>query len=903
MGFDAFRKASKNAFAVQCDCAASKDVFVDDIEGEFKYSYNNYYIEGDKDNIDVLILMEYRESKYIQDLFLNIIKGFMHDKTFAIINACNCTPKNKKDDVIDPFITCKKYHVSKKIKKYNPKVIVTVGRAIYTITEEKDLNYTHFFIPVNKKHLPFQLDDCNFYSPEFKCNIFPIPPLSHYINFKEKRAKDVYEKMFVQEQIIRALANSEMPKARSEHLSYEELKDPNTYLRELIKDKARDVVVIDTESTGLHFFEDRLVSIQFSTDASSAVFCWWKDVDKNLLIELFNTDKTFVYHNAIYDNIVLMCNDVPNVRCNFDTMLATHSLNENSPNGLKPNSWLYTRFGGYENESAEYKKKYKVKDFTDIPNNLLIKYGCYDTIMTFKLYLYFKNRFELEDQDVKENYFKYIMPAIPMMVDLHLQGIPIDTQYLKEYNEKLVRKRDRIEKIIYARLGTRININSKQELSNVLKSIPNFKILEDDKGTKLLTKAGDLTLNKDTLKKYATLHNIKVCKSIVKHTHYQKEINQLGIEHYKKTGEKKGFLLSIYKNRLFCLYKLHGTGAGRASGGQDKENKETLAASKNFGVNGQNIPATDKFRKIFIPFKGNVFVHSDYSSMEVTIQAQIAGKGALEDLLLEGKDMHCYTGVSLYKLLTGKDITYEELVKKAKVHEEEEFKKLRKNAKINNFQCQYGATKWGLAKFFGVDEETGEKYLNAYFTSYPEIARYIEDMFSFVKESGFVKTLLGRKRRLPQLTYIGEDGQKNKYNSSFDVSNLKNVAANSPVQGTSGQTTFIAMTKIYQELNERNLKAKLILNVHDELMLNCPVEEIHIVKEIVERCMTTPYYKNRKGATITLQAEAEMGDLWKSTKSYSYWDDNKDKWHNLIESINYRSEISDKFLLENFKNH
>jgi DNA polymerase I-like protein with 3'-5' exonuclease and polymerase domains len=420
----------------------------------------------------------------------------------------------------------------------------------------------------------------------------------HYIS-QEGDLKDVYEYKFFRDQLLRAAEFSEKLKSRIPTLNYEVLPDPNSYIKNLIKDNSRDVVVIDTESRGLNYFLDELVSIQFATDDSKGYFCWMKDIDKELLIELFNTNKKFVMHNGIYDCIVLNVNGIHNVRCDFDTMLVSHSLNENSPNGLKPNTWLYTQYGGYEREIAEYRAKFEVGDFVDIPEKLLVKYGCYDVLMTFKLYNYFLKRLDLEDVDVKNNYYNYIIPAIPMMVDLHLEGIPIDMNYLKNYNISLVStQKELISKIIDI-LGEGIDLNSNKQLSIALQKLPNFEILKSDKGEKLLTKTGDLVLNKDTLKSYGK-NGFEVALLIQEYNHVTKEINQLGIEHYKKTGEKKGFILSIHNGRLYGSYKLHGTAAGRASGGEDKENKESLTASKTFGINPQNVPAKDAFRKLFL---------------------------------------------------------------------------------------------------------------------------------------------------------------------------------------------------------------------------------------------------------------------------------------------------------------
>lgn len=898
---DFFKKGRDKAFRVKCDCSASKNVYAEDGK-PFKYTHKDKYVYGDDQDIDILILVEYREAIEYWESFINVCKSVLNNANFAIINSCCCTPLNKKDDVMPPFITCKKFWVEDNIRKINPKTIVTVGRSIYTITESKDINYTHFFIPVQNKYLDFQIDDTYFYSSEFRLNVFPTPPLIHYMGNDRKSnefiVKDVYEVRFVKDQLLRALDDSKKIKRRIPAITCKEIDNPNEFIEEIISNDEKNRVVIDTESKGLNYFEDELISIQFATDNNSGYFCWLKDIDINLLTELFNTNKTFIMHNGIYDCIVLKVNGVENARCDFDTMLAAHSLNENSPNGLKHNTWLYTNFGGFEKETEIYRKKYDVIDFTDIPRELLIKYGCYDVIMTFQLYEYFENRFKLEDPDVYSNYLNYIIPAIPMMVDMHLKGIPVDMTYLKEYNENLVSKQKELDIKITKIFGKKILLTSKKQLSIALLELPEFKPLEDDSGKPLVSKDGNLALNKETLKEYGE-QGIEVAPLILEFNHVSKEISQLGVEHFKETGEKKGFLLSMHNGRLYGSYKLHGTGAGRASGGKDKENKESLTASRYFGINPQNIPAEDDFRTIFLAPAGYILGRADYDGMEMVIQSQIAGKGNLENLLLDGKDAHVYTGVSFCKL-QGKEISYEDLLRLSKVEEVKEYKQIRDDMKIVNFSCTYGSTKYGLANRFGLTPEEGEGYLNSYYEAYPEVKVYQDDMFNQAQTYGFVKTLLGRKRRLPQLTYIGEDSWKNKYTSSFDIGNLRNVSFNAVIQGTSGQTTIIAMTKIHEEIKARKLKTELIINVHDEIVDLVYLPEIEEYTKMKEYWMTYPYYENQKGATITLTAEQGFGEVWKNEKSLKYWKEHEGDYKELLSRVEKRNQRNKDFTFDDF---
>jgi len=319
--------------------------------------------------------------------------------------------------------------------------------------------------------------------------------------------------------------------------------------------------------------------------------------------------------------------------------------------------------------------------------------------------------------------------------------------------------------------------------------------------------------------------------------------------------------------------------------------------------------------------------NADYDAMEVSIFSQNAGKGVFEEIILSGKDVHCYTLVAIFKefkkegiynfykkyiddLPLKKDedikkyleqqnfesITYDIVKQKVKIEEDTFYITMRsKVSKILDWQVLYGASGFGLARTMGLEKEQGESLLKAFKKMYPDADKFIETQTEFAKKYGYVKTLLGRKRRLPELTYIGRDSFKN-YQSSFSVSNLINNSFNSPIQGTSGQVTLVAMTNIWKELKSRNLKSKLLINVHDELVMLAFIPEIKIVKEIVERWMTHKYYEAKEGNRVTLQAEFEIGEIWKNCKSVKYWDAHPEEFNEMVSSINKRNDDMKEYL-------
>ena len=883
-----------------CNCSVRKKSIYQD-------TYKEIFKNKECENYDIIVLLEFKEFHEKYNVFKRFCNTYLKDYSYIILPALGCTPIGySSDDTISVYSTCKQNHIRPLIKKYKPKVIITTGRAIYSITETREMRPEHFFVPVNDALLTYQIDDTYIYSLEYECKVFPIPALYQWImNAKgndEPRVKDVYEYKFSIAQFKRAI---ESLSERKQRVFKPELKlEKNTpeFLQFLINNKEITSIAIDTETEGFNYFEDNIISIQFSYNGKSGHFCYWKDINKELLIKLFDRkDIIFIFHNGQFDLKWLITKGIKNARCDFETMLASHTLNENSPNGLKPLTWIYTAFGGYDLELKRYIKQHKIKDWRDLPESLLLGYACYDAVITYQLYKYFTHRLDLEDVDVKNNFYNYVMPAVAMITDVEMTGVQIDLNYLNEYVSNLKSKAQQLENELHQVAGKSFNIKSSKELSAIIRALPDFKTLKDDRGNELITKNGDLVLDIETVDRYAKELNLPFMKKISEYNHITKEISQLGYETKQNNSNKKslfeededneheenekGFLASMYEGRLYGGYKLHGTETGRMSGGGGLDST----------INWQNMPTQKDFRKMFLASNGYIIGAADYSAMEVCIYSQLAGTGILESLILDKKDMHCFTAVRLMKMF-GVDTTYEEVYNKTQIEGKEDkfFKDWRQTSKKNNFEGLYGATKYGLASTHKVSLEDGEKYLNAFYESYPEVKVYIDEYRTFAKQNGYVKTLLGRKRRLPELTYIGKDSWKNKKESSFDVGNLLNAAINAPSQGCSGQTTLIAMTNIHNDFKQKNMKSRIIINVHDEIVSELWVPEIMQASEVIKYWMEKPYYKNNKDCQVTLSADSKIGTIWKYGYTEKYWDEHPEEWNQCLEENQKRNYLLKK---------
>lgn len=877
-------------YSPRCKCAArtSDAIYKDITKVLFKNTSDN--------EVDVLVLLEHKEVPDRFDAFKKLCSIELKNVTYAIGSALGCTPGGfSSSDTISTYVKCKEIHIKKLVQQLHPKVIITTGRAIYSLTESKGLKPNHFFIPVNDELQPYQIDDSWFYTPEYDCKVFPLPALYQWIHGD---IKNVYEREFSKQQFKRAISCLTEKKKRIVKPEFIEIIDHDKFLLDLIENKEIKKLAIDTETTGKNWVKDKLYSIQFSYDGKTSYFCLFEKCDKKLLMKLFKRkDIIFIYQNPQFDIKFLKQNGVHNARCDFDVMTASHSLNENSPNGLKILTWLYTNYGGYDVQLKKYIKNNKLVDFTKLPKKLLLEYACMDAIVTYLIQVYFEKRFDLEDKFVKDNYYNCIIPSLEMIIDVEMRGVQIDLNYMEEYSNNLKKEAIEIEQQIYQIAGKTFNLKSGKQLSEILRKLPGFSPLLDDNDNPLLTKTGDLILNKDTLPRYAEEKNIEFAKRIVKYNHITKEISQFGLQKEKlqntlsllpffeddseeneENKENTGFMASIYKNRLYGGYKLYGTETGRMSGGGGLDSS----------INYQNMPTPQEFRKIFLPSDGYVIGKVDYDAMEVAIASQISGEGVLEQLILSGKDPHSYLAVKLARLL-GWQTTYDEVFKKGKLEKDPKFAKLRDDAKTLSFQNLYGATKFGLANKFGIDLILAERFLKTYRDTFPEVARYIDNYRAHAKKYGWVKTLLGRKRRLPQLTYEGKDSNFNKQ-SSFDINNLLNTAINAGIQGTSGQTTLLAMVNINKEFKKKQMKSQVIINVHDEIVFELFVPEIEEAEKIIKHWTEFPYYKNNGSCQVRLTASLDYGEIWKSGHNTKYWKEHPDEWAQCLENIKIRNE-------------
>jgi len=411
----------------------------------------------------------------------------------------------------------------------------------------------------------------------------------------------------------------------------------------------------------------------------------------------------------------------------------------------------------------------------------------------------------LYDEELEKVFYEIEIPLIPVLSSMERWGIKVDISYLnqlsKEWGERLLE----IEEEIYKLAGTRFNINSPKQLSEIL--FEKLKLPVGKKGKNYYS------TSQETLQELLGLHPI--IKKILDYREFYK-LKSTYVDSIPN-------LINPKTKRLHTSFNPTGTSTGRLSSSDP---------------NLQNIPIRSeegkKIRRAFIPEDGWYFISLDYSQIELRILACLSSEEKLISAFLEGKDIHKRTASEIFGL-----------------PEEEIDDNLRSKAKAVNFGIIYGITPKGLSATTGLSIEECEKFIKRYFEHYPKVYEYIERSLRNAREKGYVKTLFGRKRYIPEINSANRQLRQLS----------ERIAINSPIQGTSADIIKLSMIEIYKELERKNLRSKIVLQIHDELILEVPEDEIDFVGNMAKEKM-----ENVISLEVPLKVEISIGKNWAELK-------------------------------------
>lgn len=482
----------------------------------------------------------------------------------------------------------------------------------------------------------------------------------------------------------------------------------------------------------------------------------------------------------------------------FDTMLAHYLLEPEQKHNMDQLAFHYLSY-----ETVAYSEMMgDKKQIREVVPQVLSDYACEDADITFRLYRVFEPL--LHERNAWELFEQVEMPLVPVLAAMECRGVRVDTDYLKSYSGVLQQRIQDLEASIYEMAGESFNIASPKQLGVVL--FEKLRIIENAKLTKT--------------KQYQTGEEV-LQKLVHKHPIVQLVLDYRGLQKLKSTyTDAFQQLVHPSTGRVHTSFNQAVTATGRLSSSNP---------------NLQNIPVRNEegreIRKAFIPADAShVLLAADYSQIELRIMAAMSGDESMCRAFADGADIHAATAAKIYH-----------------VRPDEVSKDMRRSAKTVNFGIIYGMSAFGLSERLSIPRKEAAELIAQYFEQYPGIQQYMESQKAFAKAHGYVETRCRRRRYLPDIQ---------SHNSVVRGLAERN-AVNAPIQGTAADMIKLAMIKVFNALQDRGLQSAIVLQVHDELVLDVYRPELDEVREIVRKSMLEAL-----PLSIPVEVEIKSGQNW-----------------------------------------
>ncbi|SHF55759.1 DNA polymerase I [Dysgonomonas macrotermitis] len=597
-----------------------------------------------------------------------------------------------------------------------------------------------------------------------------------------------------------------------------ELKDMvyNYYLidneKEMIelKDKilSQKFCSFDTETTGVDPIDSEIVGMSFAMEEGEAFYVAIspKFDEAKKQIEIFrdfleNENIVKIGQNIKYDIIVLKKYDIHVKGQLFDTMIAHYLLNPELRHNMDYMAETYLNYKTIHIDELIGPRGKNQLNMRNLEPKAIRDYACEDADVTLKL----KNILEkeIEKNELNKLFYEIELPLIYVLADMEHTGVRLDTKALKESSDTLTKEMGDIEQEIFSLAKYEFNINSTKQVGEVL--FDRLKIIDKPKKTK----TGQYTTSEETLESLKDTHPI--VGKILEYRSLKKLLSTY--------IDALPLLINKHDNKVHTSYNQTVTATGRLSSSNP---------------NLQNIPIRDakgkEIRKAFIADNDCIFYSADYSQIELRIMAHLSQDPHMIEAFNSGEDIHAATAAKIYKIPIG-----------------EVSSDMRRKAKTANFGIIYGISVFGLAERLSIPRSESKVLIDGYFESYPKVKEYMDNIIVQARETGYVETILGRKRFLPDI---------NSRNTTVRGYAERN-AINAPIQGSAADIIKIAMNNIAKRFENANLKSKMILQVHDELNFNVFTDELSHVEQIVIDEMEKAYK-----LSIPLKADSGTGKNW-----------------------------------------
>ncbi|MBT6691692.1 DNA polymerase I [Candidatus Parcubacteria bacterium] len=608
------------------------------------------------------------------------------------------------------------------------------------------------------------------------------------------------------------LNNNAFADKKAAYQTISNTKDFEIFYGELSKQK---IFALDTETSGLDVFNDKILGMSFSWQAKTGFYIDLSDNKfQKLVVEqlkpILEDDKiSKVGHHLKFDYKVFKQLDIELKGIIFDTLIAAYLINANRGLRLEELAFSYL---GYKKLKLvdlldEPPKKKKEIDIKQIPAEKLAWYAAEDADITFRLYEKLLSIIKTNKNfDLLE---KMELPLIPVLAEMELAGISLDSAFLKKMEQQFSKEINKITKQVYKLAGREFNIASPLQLKEIL-----FEELEISAVGIKKTKTG-LSTAASELAKLQSAHPI-----IPLITEYR-ELAKLQSTYIIALPE----LVNKKSKRLHTNFNQAITATGRLSSSNP---------------NLQNIPTRTtlgrKIRQAFVTPKNYVLLSADYSQIELRLVASLSKDPKMLASFKKGEDIHARTAAEIHKISLDK-VT----------------KEIRRTAKEVNFGILYGLGSLGLSQRTDLNRNEAKEFIDSYFDIYKKIKTYIEYTKDFAHQKGYSQTLFGRRRYLPDI------------NSSMPMlrAAAERMAINMPVQGTSADLMKLAMIRIHRDLPKISKDTKMVLQVHDELVLEVPKTELKKVAKFVKQAMETIHK-----LPIPLTVDLEVGNNWGKLETY-----------------------------------
>ena len=570
----------------------------------------------------------------------------------------------------------------------------------------------------------------------------------------------------------------------------------------------KDILSLDTETTSTNAIDAELVGLSFAVEEHQAFYVPIpenrEEAQKRVEIfrSVYENEKILkIGQNLKYDLEVLRNYDIELKGKMWDTMIAHYLIQPELRHNMDYMAEIYLNYQTIHIDELIGAKGKNQRSMRELDPKEVYEYAAEDADITLQL----KNKLEpeLKKQGAEKLFYEIEMPLMPVLAEMEMTGVCLDTDSLAETSKQLTQRMLDIEQRIYELAGEHFNIASPKQVGDIL--FDKLKII--DKAKK--TKKGQYVTSEEVLQQ-------------LRHKH---EIVGLILDH---RGLKK--LLGTYIEALPKLINPR-TGHIHTSFNQTITATGRLSSSD---PNLQNIPIRGEdgkeIRKAFIPEPGCLFFSADYSQIELRVMAHLSQDPQMIEVFREGKDLHAATAANIYKKPI-EEVTRDE----------------RTKSKRANFGIIYGITVFGLAERLDIPRDEAKMLIDGYFDTFPQVHDYMEKSKEVARQQGYVTTLFGRRRYLPDI---------NSANSVVRGFAERN-AINAPIQGTAADIIKVAMIHIFQRFKTEGIKSKMILQVHDELNFSVYPDEKEKVEHIVLEEMQNAYQMS-----VPLVADSGFGENW-----------------------------------------